>query len=96
VPVPAAARDPPRRALAQEGVPTGVHYAVALNREPCFAACDPAAAPRAERLTDRVISLPIHAGLTGAEVGRVVGGLERAWASGPCETSAGAERPTRE
>jgi dTDP-4-amino-4,6-dideoxygalactose transaminase len=73
-----------------------VHYAVALNREPCFAGCDPADAPQAERLTDPVISLPIHAGLTGAEVGRVVGGLERAWASGPCETSAGAERPTRE
>jgi dTDP-4-amino-4,6-dideoxygalactose transaminase len=94
--VPAAARDRLRRALAQEGVPTRVHYAVALNREPCFAACAPADAPTAERLTDRVISLPIHAALTDEEVERVVGGLERAWASSACETCAGANDPTGE
>jgi UDP-2-acetamido-2-deoxy-ribo-hexuluronate aminotransferase len=74
--VAAESRDRIRAELGRGGVPTRVHYPLALNREPCFAACEPAAAPRAERLTGEVISLPIHAQLTDAEVARVGSAIE--------------------
>lgn len=81
--VPPGTREPIRRSLADAGVPTRVHYPVALNREPCFAASDPASAPLAERLAEEVLSLPIHAQLADAEVEWVCDRIRSARRAGP-------------
>jgi len=48
-----------------------VHHAAPLHRHPDFAACDPGPCPVADRLAGEVLSLPLHAMLTDAEVARV-------------------------
>ena len=53
------------------GVPTLVHYATGLHRQPVFAPHDPAPCPGADALAATVLSLPIHAFLTDDEVERV-------------------------
>lgn len=62
-----------REKLRQEGVPSAVHYPVPLHRQPAFRD-DPIAVdglPAAERLSEIVISLPMHPYLTIAEQERV-------------------------
>lgn len=71
-------RDGLRERLEARGVPTLVHYAVPLHRQPVFAACAPGACPGADALAARVCSLPIHAFLTGEEVERVAEALAQA------------------
>lgn len=65
------ARDAVRERLAAAGVPTLVHYATGLHRQPVFAPHDPAPCPTADALAATVLSLPIHAFLTDDEVERV-------------------------
>jgi dTDP-4-amino-4,6-dideoxygalactose transaminase len=67
----AGERDAVRARLDAAGVPTLVHYATPLHRQPVFASSDPAACPGADRLASEVVSLPLHAMLTRAEVERV-------------------------
>ena len=71
----AADRDALRADLEQAGVPTLVHYARGLHRQPVFAACAPAPCPAADRLAAEVCSLPIHAFLEDAETERVATAL---------------------
>lgn len=59
--------------LAARGIATRRHYAHPLHREPVFAAlADAAGYPETERLAAQVLSLPMHAQLTGEEVARVI------------------------
>ena len=67
----AGERDAVRARLEAAGVPTLVHYATPLHRQPVFASSDPAPCPGADRLAREVVSLPLHAMLTRAEVERV-------------------------
>ena len=60
-----------RARLEAAGVPTLVHYATPLHRQPVFASSDRAPCPGADRLAREVVSLPLHAMLTRAEVERV-------------------------
>jgi dTDP-4-amino-4,6-dideoxygalactose transaminase len=68
-------RDRLREHLRTDGIPTLVHYAAGLHREPVFAACEPDPCPVADRLAGEVCSLPMHPFLEDAEVERVAGAL---------------------
>lgn len=68
-------RDALRARLEAAGVPTLVHYAVPLHRQPVFAASAPGDCPVADRLAGEVLSLPLHAMLTDAEVEQVAAAL---------------------
>lgn len=68
-------RDRLRGHLAELGVPTLVHYPIALPRQTAFAEFSPARCPNADLLCSRVLSLPMHAFLTDGEVDRVIEGI---------------------
>jgi len=47
--------------LETGGIPTAIHYPLALHQQPAYAALAPGASlPRAEQLAREVISLPMH------------------------------------
>ena len=82
-------RDALREALHARGVPTLVHYAAPLARQPMFhGRARERPTPVAERACGEVLSLPIHAQLTDGEVDRVCAAL-RATAQ-PAATGPGA------
>ena len=69
--VPAAQRQGFRDMLKQRGVDTGVHYPL-NHRQPFFQSYASAPLPRVERIESEIVSLPMFAGLTDAEVETVV------------------------
>jgi dTDP-4-amino-4,6-dideoxygalactose transaminase len=66
-------RDAIRAALTAAGIGAGVYYPAPLHRQPAFRRFAPpeGALPVSERLAAEVLSLPMHAELTDAEVARV-------------------------
>jgi dTDP-4-amino-4,6-dideoxygalactose transaminase len=68
--VPGGRRDALRQALTERGIGTGVHYPVPVHlQEACeFLGYRRGDLPVTERLADEVLSLPIYAELTDAEV----------------------------
>ena len=74
-------RDALREHLHGHGVTTLVHYAAPLARQPMFdGRCREPPSPVADRACTEVVSLPIHAQLTDAEVQRVCSALSRSTA----------------
>jgi len=71
-------RDALRARLAEQGVPTLVHYPEGLHRQPVFAEASPGPCPNTDRLAGEVCSLPIHAYLREDEVEHVADALTRA------------------
>jgi UDP-2-acetamido-2-deoxy-ribo-hexuluronate aminotransferase len=68
-----------QQALHDAGVPTAVHYPRPLHRQPAYEAFAPnCSCPVAERLADRVLSLPMSADLTLSDQDRVVTALAAA------------------
>jgi dTDP-3-amino-3,4,6-trideoxy-alpha-D-glucose transaminase len=69
-----ADRDEFRERLARAGIATGVHYSPALHRDPVWGALarTPVALPVAERLADRVVSLPLFPMLRDDEQAAVI------------------------
>jgi dTDP-4-amino-4,6-dideoxygalactose transaminase len=69
-------RTPRRHELAahlqRRGVQTGIHYPVPTHRQPALERFMPPALPATERLVDEILSLPISAGHTDAEIDAVV------------------------
>lgn len=69
-------RTPRRQALAAHlaarGIQTAVHYRVPTHRQPALERFAPPALPATERLVDEILSLPISAGHTDAEIDAVV------------------------
>ena len=66
----------PRRAelaafLKERGIQTGVHYPVPGHRQPAVEHFAPAPLPQTERLVDEILTLPISAGHTDAEIDTV-------------------------
>jgi len=66
----------PRRAelaafLKERGIQTGVHYPVPTHRQPAVERFAPAPLPVTEQLVDEIITLPISAGHTDAEIDAV-------------------------
>ena len=67
------ARDALRVHLAARHIETGVHYPVPIHRQPAWlhAYGETPPLPRAEQAAREMLSLPVHADLTDAEVERV-------------------------
>jgi len=64
--------------LRAQGIPTAIHYPLALHQQPAYAAFSPGAAfPNAERLAREVLSLPMHPYLTPAVQDRIVEAVSR-------------------
>ena len=66
----------PRRAelaafLKERGIQTGVHYPVPTHRQPAVERFAPSPLPATERLVDEILTLPISAGHTDAEIDTV-------------------------
>lgn len=72
--VPERLRDPLQRALEDDGIGTRVHYPLGLHQQPCFAGLGHAAGdlPETAAATRESLCLPIHPGLSDADVDRVV------------------------
>jgi len=65
--------------LAEAGVPTAVHYPKPLHRQPAYEKFgDPASCPQAIAAADEVMSLPMSADLSAADMDRVVAALAAA------------------
>ena len=71
------ARDALRVHLAARHIETGVHYPVPIHRQPAWlhAYGETPPLPRAEQAAREMLSLPVHADLTDAEVERVGDGV---------------------
>jgi dTDP-4-amino-4,6-dideoxygalactose transaminase len=69
-------RTPERDALAAflkaRGVQTGIHYPVAAHRQPALEHLHPPSLPHTERLAREILSLPMSASHTEAEIDQVV------------------------
>ena len=67
-----------RAKLQEDGIETGIHYAVPLHLQPAYAGLGYGEGdfPVAERLTGRILSLPMFPGLTDEQIEYVVERLE--------------------
>src|SRR5215471_751195 len=70
-------RDKLRAYLAENDIPTLIHYPVPLHRQPAFAEFGPDRCPNADQICSRVLSLPMHAFLTDLEVQKVIETVRR-------------------
>lgn len=70
-----AERDALARFLKERDIATGIHYPVPSHRQAAVEAYDPPALPRTERLVREILTLPISAGHTPAEVDEVVSAI---------------------
>ncbi len=68
-------RDALARFLKERGIATGIHYPVPSHRQPAIEPFNPPALPRTERLVGEILTLPISAGHTEAEVDEVVAAI---------------------
>jgi len=71
------AREALRAHLTAREIETGVHYPVPIHRQPAWIRVygDTPPLPRAEQAAQEMLSLPVHAHLTDAEVERVADGV---------------------
>ena len=65
-------RDEFQAALKAEGVPSAVHYPRPLSRQPALERFVTEPTPVSDTLADRVLCLPVHAGLSDEHVARVI------------------------
>ena len=71
-------RDRVRGALNAAGIGAGVHYPLPIHAQPAFAAYGRPSLPETERAAAEVLSLPLYAEITEAQVARVAEGLREA------------------
>jgi dTDP-4-amino-4,6-dideoxygalactose transaminase len=57
--------------LQARGIQTGIHYPVPSHRQPAVERLNPPALPRTEKLVGEILSLPMSAGHTDAEIDEV-------------------------
>jgi dTDP-4-amino-4,6-dideoxygalactose transaminase len=74
-----AQRDALRAALADEGIETGIHYPIALARQPALRhlGYEPSAFPNTEELASEMVSLPMYPELPVEDVQRVAAAIRR-------------------
>jgi dTDP-4-amino-4,6-dideoxygalactose transaminase len=65
-------RDALARFLAERGVASGIHYPVPCHRQPAIESLNSPPLERTERLVKEILSLPMSAGHTEADIDRVV------------------------
>ncbi len=77
-------RDTVRAALERAGIPTTVHYPIALNNQPALTVgrVSPEGVAHSLRACEEVVSLPMHPYLTADEQDRVVNALTNAVLAG--------------
>ncbi|MFQ5828055.1 MAG: DegT/DnrJ/EryC1/StrS family aminotransferase [Candidatus Methylomirabilia bacterium] len=63
------------RSLEESGIHTGIHYPVPCHRQPAIEHLSPPPVPRTERLVNEILTLPLSAGHTEAEVDRVAAAI---------------------
>jgi dTDP-4-amino-4,6-dideoxygalactose transaminase len=63
--------------LKERGIQTGVHYPVATHRQPAVERFAPPPLPATERLVDEILTLPISAGHTEAEIDEVAAAVRK-------------------
>ena len=70
-------RDAVAARLRARGIPTAVHYPLSMHQQPAYAAYGegPGSLPVSERLSRRVLCLPMHADLDAATVARIAGAV---------------------
>ncbi len=68
-------RDSLQTHLQQQGIPTAVHYPIALHQQPVFQHLNTATLPIAEQLSQQVISLPMHPYLTKKQQDNVINAI---------------------
>lgn len=72
-------RDRVQARMKTQGIPTAVHYPKSLHQQPAYAQlCSPGPYPVSEALSEQVISLPMSADLTEAQLHQVVAALKKA------------------
>ena len=73
-------RDAVAARLQAQGIPTAVHYPLSMHQQPAYAAYGegPGSLLVSERLSRRVLCLPMHADLTAATVARIAGAIRDA------------------
>ena len=69
-------RDALGRFLKERGIATGIHYPVPSHQQPAVEAFDPPTLPVTERLVGEILTLPISAGHTAAEVDEVIAAVK--------------------
>ena len=62
--------------LASHGIETLIHYPVPIPRQPALAGVDPRDCPAATRACNEVLSLPLHPGLSDADVDMVAASVQ--------------------
>ena len=74
-----AGRDAFAERLAEHGVGSAIYYPIPVHRQKPFAALgyDEQRYPVTERLTDQVLSIPVHPSLTDDEVATVIGAVNQ-------------------
>jgi UDP-2-acetamido-2-deoxy-ribo-hexuluronate aminotransferase len=65
-------RDELQKKLKEQGIPTAVHYPIPLNKQPAFAHLKTRDCSVADKVAQRVISLPMHPYLTKTEQLQIV------------------------
>ncbi|HXJ82007.1 MAG TPA: DegT/DnrJ/EryC1/StrS family aminotransferase [Candidatus Methylomirabilis sp.] len=65
-------RDALARFLKERGLATGVHYPVPSHRQPAIEPINPPALPRTEQLVNEILTLPMSAGHSDAEIDQVI------------------------
>jgi UDP-2-acetamido-2-deoxy-ribo-hexuluronate aminotransferase len=82
-------RDELQRKLAARGIPTAVHYPTPLHMQPVFASMGipKGAFPVCERVSERVLSLPLHGYMAEADAERVASEILLAQRSEPALSS---------
>lgn len=66
-------RDTRQDKLREAGIPTAVHYPIPLNEQPAYREyCQPEDTPHAARLSQRVMSLPMHPDLSSDMQDKIV------------------------
>lgn len=77
-------RTPRRKELAaflkERGIQTGIHYPVPGHRQPVVERLAPPPLPRTERLVEEILTLPISAGHTDAEIDQVAAAVREFFA----------------
>jgi dTDP-4-amino-4,6-dideoxygalactose transaminase len=63
--------------LKERGIQTGVHYPVPTHRQPAVERFATPALPATERLVDEILTLPMSAGHTEAEIDEVAGAVRK-------------------
>ncbi len=72
----AGTRDELQAHLAARGVDTLIHYPVPIPLQPALAVAEPAACPIAARACNEILSLPLHPGLSEADIDFVAAALK--------------------